>query len=88
MSNFFSNNTECPGMYRARTQDNIDLSEHMRKGIAQCRETLVTLLGELAEIDFDPAYAKSLVELSSKLQKLAAELDKNLREIAAKDYGT
>jgi len=94
MSHFFTNNTcftnnnECPGMYRARTQDNVELSEHMRKGIAQCRETLITLLGRMAEIDFDPAYAKPLVELSGKLQKLSTGLEKTLIEIAAKDNGT
>lgn len=80
-----SNNTSCPGLHRAHHQDCVDLSEHMRKGIAQCRETLVTLLGELAEVDFDPAYAKPLVELSGKLQKLAAGLENSLMEIAANE---
>jgi ParB-like chromosome segregation protein Spo0J len=61
-----------------------DLSEHLRSGISQCRETLKTLLGRLTENDVDPTLARPLVEPSMKLQSLAAALEKKLKEVAGR----
>jgi hypothetical protein len=60
----------------------LPLEQRLAAGLIQARDVLGDLHARLAEQDVTPAVAARFVDQSGKVQRLATEVDKRLREIA------